>query len=248
MRRSKGFTYLGLLIAVALMGIGLALIGDVWSTTVKRERERELLFVGAQFRQAIGRYYEGSPGVKQYPRKLEDLLEDKRFPVVKRYLRKIYIDPMTSKTNWGLLLQGDQILGVYSQSKDKPLKIANFQVADAAFADSNAYSDWRFVYAPLGAASAGQAALGADTQLSNAAAPNFNPGGTNVAPPGATSPMGPAPMGGMPQDSWVCNSARASDFRACASATTNQQKQDCVQAATQRYNSCISTATGGTTK
>jgi hypothetical protein len=139
--------------------------------------------------------------------------------VIKRYLRKIYIDPMTGKTNWGLLLQGDQILGVYSQSKDKPLKIANFQVADATFADSNAYSDWRFVYAPLGAASAGQAALGADTQLSNAAAPNFNTGGTNVAPPGATSPMGPAPMGGMPQDSQVCNAARASDFRACAGAT-----------------------------
>jgi hypothetical protein len=119
--------------------------------------------------------------------------------------------------------------------------------ADATFADSNAYSDWRFVYAPLGAASAGQAALGADTQLSNAAAPNFNTGGTNVAPPGATSPMGPAPMGGMPQDSQVCNAARASDFRACASATMSQAKQECVQAATQRYNSCISAA-GGTTK
>jgi type II secretory pathway pseudopilin PulG len=80
MQRSKGFTYLGLLIAVALMGIGLALIGDVWSTTVKRERERELLFVGAQFRQAIRRYYDGSPGVKQYPRKLEDLPRRQALP------------------------------------------------------------------------------------------------------------------------------------------------------------------------
>jgi type II secretory pathway pseudopilin PulG len=129
------------------MGIGLALIGDVWSTTVKRERERELLFVGAQFRQAIGRYYDGSPGVKQYPRKLEDLLEDKRFPVIKRYLRKIYIDPMTGKTNWGSD-PGRPDPRRLQPIQDKPLKIANFR-SRRAFADSNAYSDWRFVYAPL---------------------------------------------------------------------------------------------------
>jgi type II secretory pathway pseudopilin PulG len=246
MQRSLGFTYLGLLIAVALMGIGLALIGDVWSTTVKRERERELLFVGAQFRQAIGRYYEGSPGVKQYPRKLEDLLEDKRFPVVKRHLRKIYLDPMTGKREWGLLTQGDQILGVYSQSKDRPLKVANFQVAEAMFVDSNAYSDWRFVYAPLGAASAGQAALAADTQLSNAAAPNFNAGGASPMQPGTSSPAGPAPLTGMPQEAWVCNAARVNDFRACASATPSQMKQACEQAATQRFNTCMSAVAGGT--
>jgi len=106
MLRSRGFTYIGLLIAVVLLGIGLALVGEVWNTAVKRDRERELLFVGDQFRQAIGRYYESSPGVKQYPRKLEDLLEDKRFPVMKRYLRRIYLDPMTGKADWGLVMQG----------------------------------------------------------------------------------------------------------------------------------------------
>ena len=125
MLRSRGFTYIGLLIAVVLLGIGLALVGEVWNTAVKRDRERELLFVGDQFRQAIGRYYESSPGVKQYPRKLEDLLEDKRFPVMKRYLRRIYLDPMTGKADWGLVMQGDQILGVYSPSKDTPIKVAS---------------------------------------------------------------------------------------------------------------------------
>jgi type II secretory pathway pseudopilin PulG len=246
MQRSYGFTYLGLLIAVALMGIGLAAVGEVWSTAVKRERERELLFVGAQFRQAIGLYYEGSPGVKQYPRKLEDLLEDKRFPVLKRYLRRIYLDPMSGKPDWGLLLQGEQILGVYSQSKDKPLKTANFRLAEAYFADSNAYSDWRFVYAPLGAASAGQAALAADTQIARAAAPSFDNGGAAPMQPGAPSPAGPVPMAGMTQEPWVCNAARANDFRGCANATTSQAKQDCEQAVTQRYNACMSAAQGGT--
>jgi type II secretory pathway pseudopilin PulG len=249
MQRSQGFTYLGLLIAVAVMGIGLALIGDVWSTTVKRERERELLFVGAQFRQAIGRYYEGSPGVKQFPRTLEDLLQDNRFPVVKRYLRKVYLDPMTGKREWGLLKQGDQILGVYSQSKDKPLKVANFQAADAAFADSNAYSDWRFVYAPFGAGSPGQAAGApgaADGQLPNAAGPSLNAGGPSPMQPGAPLPAGPGPITGMPQEPPMCIATRMNDFRACASATTSQAKQACEQAAMQRFSACTSAASGGT--
>jgi hypothetical protein len=143
-------------------------------------------------------------------------------------------------------MQGDQILGVYSPSKDKPFKTANFQLADAYFADSNAYSDWRFVYAPFGAASAGQAALAADTQLARQGAPNFDSGGTALMQPGATSPAGPMPMGGMPQEPWVCNAARANDFRSCTSATTSQTKQSCEQAATQRYNACMSATAGGT--
>jgi type II secretory pathway pseudopilin PulG len=149
MRRLRGFTYVGLLIAVALISIGLAAVGQLWSTAMKRERERELLFIGAEFRRAIGHYYEASPGVKQYPRRLEELLEDQRFPVVKRHLRKIYLDPMTGKPNWGLIVQGDRILGVHSRSTDPPLKSDNFETSDNSFAGSGTYSDWRFVYAPL---------------------------------------------------------------------------------------------------
>lgn len=149
MRRLRGFTYVGLLIAVALISIGLAAVGQVWSTAMKRERERELLFIGAEFRRAIGHYYEASPGVKQYPRRLEELLEDQRFPVVKRHLRKIYLDPMTGKPNWGLIVQGDRILGVHSRSMDPPLKSDNFETSDNSFAGSGTYSDWRFVHAPL---------------------------------------------------------------------------------------------------
>lgn len=151
MRRLHGFTYIGLLVMVILIGMGLAAAGQVWNTTAKRERERELLFVGGQFRQAIGRYFDASPGVKQYPHKLEELLEDQRFPVVKRHLRKIYLDPITGSADWGLVTTGDRIVGVYSRSDSKPLKIENFAPEDSSFAGSAAYSDWRFVYAPAAA-------------------------------------------------------------------------------------------------
>jgi len=192
MRESKGFTYVGLLLAVALVGFGLALIAQVWSTTSKRERERELLFVGSQFRHAIGLYYQSSPGVKQYPRSLDDLVEDKRFPMVRRHLRKIYLDPMTGKPDWGLVMQGDQILGVHSQSEEHPIKVANFELADAMLADATTYSDWRFVYAPAGAASAGQAALAADPRRAKAAAPNFDAAGPAAQAPDTSSPAGSA--------------------------------------------------------
>ena len=55
MRRhaENGFSYIGLLIAVALLGVGLASAGELWRTAAKREREQELLFAGREFRNAI---------------------------------------------------------------------------------------------------------------------------------------------------------------------------------------------------
>ena len=77
-RRNSGFTYLTVLFMVALMGAGLALAGEVWHTSVLREKEAELLYVGHQYRKAIERYVLAGP--RQYPRTLEDLLKDQRRP------------------------------------------------------------------------------------------------------------------------------------------------------------------------
>src|SRR5262249_9242669 len=99
--RARGFTYLAMLAAVAVIGIGLAAAGEVWSQARQREREQELLFAGNQFRQAIALYERRTPGgARRYPEKLADLLLDKRYPVVQRYLRRIYADPMTGKAEW----------------------------------------------------------------------------------------------------------------------------------------------------
>ncbi|MBI3145180.1 MAG: type II secretion system protein [Pseudogulbenkiania sp.] len=146
--RQAGFTYLGVLILVALMGTLLAATGEVWSTVQRRQKEQELLFVGNQFREAIRLYYERSPGgAKRYPRTLEDLLLDNRYPTTQRYLRKIYVDPMTGKQEWGLIKAPDEgIAGVYSLGRGIPLKVDNFEERNAAFKGALRYSRWQFSY------------------------------------------------------------------------------------------------------
>lgn len=77
----RGFTYLALLFAVAVMGIGTAAVAEVWATASRRDKERDLLYVGRELRAAIGRYYELSAGsVERYPPSLDDLLKDNRSP------------------------------------------------------------------------------------------------------------------------------------------------------------------------
>lgn len=143
-RRIAGFTYLGLLFAIAILGITLAAVGTVWSTQVRRDREAELLFVGDQIRAAIGRYRE-SGGV--YPRTLSDLLEDKRVPVPRRYLRRLYPDPLTGQIDWELIKTADgSLMGVASSSQDKPIKVAGFAPVNAAFEKAECYCRWKFIY------------------------------------------------------------------------------------------------------
>lgn len=97
----NGFVYLWALFAVALAGIVMAGTGQVWQAKSQREKEVELLYVGEEFRKAIMSYY--NTGTKQYPESLEDLLQDKRTPAIKRHLRKIYTDPVMNTTEWGIV-------------------------------------------------------------------------------------------------------------------------------------------------
>lgn len=150
MSPQRGFTYVGLLVAVALAGVALAAAGTLWSTTARRDKEAELLFVGDQFRRAIGSYYDGTPGAKRYPLKLEELLEDKRLAVTRRHLRQLYPDPTTGRPDWDLVrLPDGAIVGVRSRSEAKPLKTANFAPHDASFEGAATYRDWVFSPAPL---------------------------------------------------------------------------------------------------
>ena len=149
-RRERGYTFLALLLTVALLGLGLAGASELWSRTQQRERERELLFAGNQIRAAIAQYYFRTPGaVKRYPRRLEDLLQDDRYPNVTRYLRRIYNDPMTGQPAWGLVeAPGGGIMGVYSPSSVAPLKRGGFTPENKDFEAATRYAEWRLVFNP----------------------------------------------------------------------------------------------------
>ena len=146
----SGFTYIGLLLFVAMMGAALAGTGVMYRTQIQREKEKELLFVGDQIQRAIALYYEKTPGGdKRYPSSLEDLLRDNRYSGVQRYLRRIYFDPMTGSTEWGLVRgPGGGITGVHSLSEEAPMKTANFPTGYEGFAGKAQYADWEFVYTP----------------------------------------------------------------------------------------------------
>jgi type II secretory pathway pseudopilin PulG len=145
--RERGFTYLTVLFAIAFMGLGLAVTGEVWHTALTRDREMQLLYAGNQYRRAIERYYLSGP--RQFPRALEDLLKDPRKPGTERYLRKLYFDPLTGKSEWGIVKAPDGgIMGVYSLSEDSPKKVANFAFANREFEGATKYSDWKFLYSP----------------------------------------------------------------------------------------------------
>ncbi len=141
---ARGFAYIALLILIASMAVALAAVAEVWHTEVKRQKEEELLFVGSQIRNALAKYYASGGG--GYPTSLDDLIKDPRMPSTRRYLRKIYPDPITGDTKWGLLKgTGGEILGVYSLSDEEPIKKSNFDVADRMFEGKKKYSEWVFM-------------------------------------------------------------------------------------------------------
>lgn len=122
-RAQSGFTYLMLIWWVAISGVMLAALADNWSHAMRRQREAELVFRGEQIRKAIEAYHQVivPGGASQWPTQLEDLLEDRRGPVVVRHLRRLWPDPITGDAAWGLLKEGTGIKGVYSTSPARPL-------------------------------------------------------------------------------------------------------------------------------
>lgn len=147
---SKGFTYITVLVLLFILGLGQIKLSGIWQAETARQKEQELLSIGHEFRQAIGRYYEQSPGtVKRYPRSLNDLLEDQRFLAITRHLRRIYLDPITGKPQWGTVAAPDGgVMGVHSLSSAQPYKHQGFSLADQSFAEAKTYRDWVFFYRP----------------------------------------------------------------------------------------------------
>ena len=143
---NRGFTYIAALMIIIIMGIMLGAAGQSWRTIMQREREEELIFRGQQFKAALERWHKQLPG-KPPPRplnELKDLLKDPNSLEKVRYLRRLYLDPVTGKD---FQVRKDPVKGVvavFSSSEEKPLKQANFPKGLEAFEGKTKYSDWQF--------------------------------------------------------------------------------------------------------
>jgi type II secretory pathway pseudopilin PulG len=146
--KQQGFTYIGVLVIMAVMLAVMGAASEIWHTVMQREKEQELLFIGHQFRSAIGKYYVTSGN--KFPPTIESLLESTDATGKKvRFLRKLYRDPITNDAKWGLILGVDsKVTGIYSLSEDQPYKVTGFLDADVKFEGVEKYSDWKFVYIP----------------------------------------------------------------------------------------------------
>jgi type II secretory pathway pseudopilin PulG len=145
-----GFTLLATLAAMLVLAVSTQAVMTVLATQAQRERELLLLKTGSAIRDAIERYVQSTPGAQiQWPRRLQDLLDDQRSLVIRRHLRELYADPMNPSGSWGLITAPDGgIAGVYSLSQQTPVRTGGVELDSFGVAPASRYDQWRFVYVP----------------------------------------------------------------------------------------------------
>ena len=147
--RQRGVTYFWALLMVLFITLGLGKLLENVAMTNKRNRETEMLYTGNLYRGAIRQYSQSTPvGAKPYPEKLGDLLRDPRYPVIRRYLRRLYPDPVTGKAFIPITAPEGGVMGVHSTSLRKPVKMAGFPKDQTAFSSARSYQQWESTYAP----------------------------------------------------------------------------------------------------
>jgi general secretion pathway protein G len=110
----RGFTLIELIVSIFIISILIGLALPLAKNSIKREKEFELRSALREMRTAIDKYKDASDrgfirmkvDTDGYPETLQVLVDgvqmvgqvDKKL----KFLRKIPIDPMTDKTDWGL--------------------------------------------------------------------------------------------------------------------------------------------------
>ena len=109
--RRRGFTVVELIVAMTILMILTAAAVPIVRVTIQRNNERELRHALWEMRDGIDRYKDAADrGAFQikvdsqgYPPDLETLVKGVDSNGKKmRFLRRIPVDPMTGKTEWGL--------------------------------------------------------------------------------------------------------------------------------------------------
>lgn len=135
-----GFTLIELIVATAILTILTTMALPLARMTIKREKERELRYDLWQLRDSIDRYKDAADrqafqikvGSEGYPPDLETLVNGVDVGGKKlKFLRKIPVDPMTGKAEWGLRSMqddpaadswgGQNVFDVYSKSEGTAL-------------------------------------------------------------------------------------------------------------------------------
>jgi general secretion pathway protein G len=135
-----GFTLIELIVATAILTILTTMALPLARMTIKREKERELRYDLWQLRDSIDRYKDAADrqafqikvGSEGYPPDLETLVNGVDVGGKKlKFLRKIPVDPMTGKPEWGLRSMqddptadswgGQNVFDVYTKSEGTAL-------------------------------------------------------------------------------------------------------------------------------
>jgi type II secretory pathway pseudopilin PulG len=148
--RQRGFTYLWLLAAVAVIGIAMSTVGPLWAQQRQREREAELTRIGMIYVNALEDYYRMSSGsTPHFPAAPEELLLDLRFNANIRHLRQFYDDPVApgQPLVW-IRNERNELVGVRSASIDKPLRQVTWTDGRHTVPAGEHYSDWIFLVLP----------------------------------------------------------------------------------------------------
>jgi general secretion pathway protein G len=147
-RSQSGLTLVELIVAITIMGIIAGAAIPMVRLTIRREKERELRRDLWEMRDAIDRYKDAADrqlfqvklGSEGYPPDLETLVKGVDVGTKKiRFLRRIPVDPMTGKAEWGMHSMtddpdsdswgGQSVFDVYSKSEGTAL-------------DGTKYKDW----------------------------------------------------------------------------------------------------------
>jgi type II secretory pathway pseudopilin PulG len=230
--RQHGFTLLGLLFLVAVMGVGMAALGAMWHTAAQREKERELLFAGDQYRRAIESFWKASrKGEERLPKNLDELLEDPRFPNTVRHLRRLYPDPMTGSQEWGMVKGADGgIAGVHSLFDGKPFQRANFPPAYSEFAELPNYRAWVFRFA---AGAPTEAAAATDAALSEATPADAQ----NTNDPSRQGEQSDTPE--WMKKAGACHANRIQGNLACQAISGEAARTQCANAVSRQFSECL---------
>ena len=143
-----GLTLVELIVTVAILSILASAAIPIGRFEIKREKERELRYALWTMRDAIDKYKDAADkgaiqtkvDSQNYPPDLDTLVNGVDIQGKKvKFLRRIPVDPMTGKTEWGLRSMqddpksdsygGQSVFDVYSKSQGTAL-------------DGTKYSDW----------------------------------------------------------------------------------------------------------